>query len=167
MENCPPEKAARGDEAADRPCDEDVCIDAVVRHNHTLRVPVIDANVTLARGVFVRGESTMTLDIARWNSVSGWREHFLVMALGELCFVYEDIVADIMKVLAEASGVSTRCPIREGRYSGSNARAQLAPLRHFPSLPYGRYRVHTIISGLRSKRRRACMRVIADVVPKN
>lgn len=57
----------------------------------------------------------MTLDIARWNTVSGWRDHFLVMSLGELCFVYEEIATDIVKVMAEIGGVPTRCPIANVR----------------------------------------------------
>ncbi|KAK3914758.1 Type III secretion ATP synthase HrcN [Frankliniella fusca] len=111
----------------------------------------------------------MTLDIARWDTVSGWRNHFLVMTLGELCFVYEDVVADIVKYIAEIAGITTKCPLLDGTYGGENGVVQLAPLRHFPSLPYGRYKVHILVGYMkpsRQKELRACLKVIADVVPK-
>lgn len=49
------------------------------------------------------------------HRLCGWRDHFLVMSLGELCFVYEEIATDIVKVMAEIGGVPTRCPIADVR----------------------------------------------------
>ncbi|XP_034253880.1 uncharacterized protein LOC117652833 [Thrips palmi] len=126
--------------------------------------------VNLLRHRAAQSAFAMALDIARWDTVSGWRDHFLMMALGDLCFVYEEIVTDIIRVIAEATQAPTKCPIADGTYRGGNAPARISPLRHFPSLPYGRYRVYTLYlfpKPLKGPKVRGCMRIIADVVTQN
>ncbi|XP_026285886.1 uncharacterized protein LOC113211654 isoform X2 [Frankliniella occidentalis] len=163
FQNCPKQEVAM-----EKPrCD--MHPSSVFRYNHTIKSPVIDLNMTLSNRVFDRGASTMTLDVSRWDTVSGWRTHFLVMSLGELCFIYEDVVADIVKYLAEIAGIPTKCPIADGTYRGVNCVVQLPPLRHFPSLPYGRYKVYILVGYFKSsnpKELRSCLKAIADVVPR-
>lgn len=53
----------------------------------------------------------MTLDVARWNSVSGWREHFLVMPLGDFCHVYEDMASQFSRMYARPMHMPLKCPV--------------------------------------------------------
>ncbi|KAJ1519569.1 hypothetical protein ONE63_004844 [Megalurothrips usitatus] len=133
------------------------------RYNHSIRSQVLDVNMTISNRIYHRGESTMKLDIARWNSVSGWREHFLVMALGELCFVYDEVATDVIATFAE-SGFPAKCPVADGPFAARNVPVQMPPLRHFPALPYGRYRVYIMFNHNKGKRAmRGCLKGVADV----
>ncbi|XP_034238463.1 uncharacterized protein LOC117643600 isoform X2 [Thrips palmi] len=142
-------------------------MDSILRHNHSRKIPVLEFNSTFHNGMFLRGESKITVDCAKWDPVSGWREHFLVLPLGELCFVFDEILADIIHDISSNGQIPTKCPIADGVYKGGTTPAELLPMRHFPLLPYGRYKA--IARFLHNKPRaptgiRGCVRAVVDVV---
>lgn len=54
----------------------------------------------------------VVFDCAKWDSVSGWREHFLVMPLGEFCFALEEVALDIVVLIRKyVPGFPKKCPI--------------------------------------------------------
>lgn len=54
-------------------------------------------------------------------------------------------------------------------YDVPNTPGLLGQLRHFPMLPYGRFRVHGLLRDMKKpavKKPRACIKLVIDVLPR-
>ncbi|KAJ1523219.1 hypothetical protein ONE63_001105 [Megalurothrips usitatus] len=151
---------------------DDITVDAKLYHNRSMGSGTVYSGVaTVKNNSFARGATTMKVDLAKWDPVSGWREHFLVMPAGESCFVMEDLATDLFKLFREivVEEFPKKCPIPDGAYHVNNAFMNLGQFNHFPALPYGRFRGHVLGYHLRTpsvKTPRLCIRVVLNVHPK-
>ncbi|XP_034242535.1 uncharacterized protein LOC117646021 [Thrips palmi] len=110
------------------------------------------------------------LDVAKWDTVSGWREHFFVVPPQDFCFVMEEVGKELVVLLAtHIDGFPRKCPVPNRTYNVTNTPSRVGQLRHFPVLPYGRFRAYAI--GVYSKRPevkkpRFCIKLIVDLTEK-
>ena len=52
------------------------------------------------------------MDFSKWDSVSGWREHFLVMPVGDACFLADVVGKDVTNIVAKTvPGFPNKCPL--------------------------------------------------------
>ncbi|XP_034245679.1 uncharacterized protein LOC117647820 [Thrips palmi] len=148
--------------------DEDFKIEGALRSNRSSKANLFfNGNVTVKNDIFSPGATTVTIDVAKWDTVSGWREHFLVMPIGDLCSAMQDIGKDLVEVVVKhVKGFPPKCPVPNTIYNVTNTPARIGQLRHFPVLPYGRFRAHVLNFHAKRpgvKRPRGCTKIIADV----
>ncbi|XP_034242433.1 uncharacterized protein LOC117645967 [Thrips palmi] len=151
--------------------DDDLIIQGVLHSNRSSKEhQLFNGYGTVKHNVLVRGESMVKFDIAKWDTVSGWRENFWAVALPDFCFLVDDIGKELMEVLAKhIDGYPRKCPIPNRTYNITNTPSRIGQLRRFPVLPYGRFRAYVI--GAYSKRPevkkpRFCIKLIVDLTEK-
>ncbi|XP_034241756.1 uncharacterized protein LOC117645566 [Thrips palmi] len=151
--------------------DDDLKIEGVLHFNRSSKDNLLfNGYGTVKNNILTRGATRATIDFAKWDSVSGWREHYLVMPFGDVCFLLEDIVTDLAELLSKhVDGFPRKCPLRNITYNVTNTPSRIGQLRHFPVLPYGRFRAHVLYFHAKKPqvtKPRACTKLIVDVSPK-
>ncbi|XP_034230441.1 uncharacterized protein LOC117639159 [Thrips palmi] len=145
-------------------------VHTIRQHQRSVRDPFISGNLTVRNGAGMPGTNSLTFKVAKWDTVSGWRSNFMVLKMGELCRAY-NLHGGAYKsyFLKHLPTWPVKCPIYDGTYPICNLSAHHDTVASFPSLPYGRFRLHAMGYYLQQpshKAPRACSRWVLEIVEK-
>ncbi|XP_034239500.1 uncharacterized protein LOC117644283 [Thrips palmi] len=108
--NCPPDEVGE--------VGDDLIVDGAARHHRGLKHMLFSGNLTVKNGLVTPGISELTSYIGRWDPVSGWKDNFLVLRIGETCQAIRKYAPPFKDLIHKAfPGIPIRCPVGD-RYSG-------------------------------------------------
>ncbi|XP_034239138.1 uncharacterized protein LOC117644062 [Thrips palmi] len=148
---------------------DDIVVNGSARHYRGFKHFLFSGDITVKNGLGTQGASALTSYIAKWDPVSGWKENFVVLRIGESCRAVETYVPPFKDLIWKYyPGVPIRCPISDGTYSVYNISSHYDTFTFFPAAFYGRFRCNTLWRSLKthSKKPIACVRWIVETTEK-
>ncbi|XP_034246543.1 uncharacterized protein LOC117648250 isoform X1 [Thrips palmi] len=160
---------------------DDIVLPLRFHHRRGCKDSLVTGNMTLKNGIGMPGNTSLLFLFAKWDSVSGWRENYFQVNLGELCYIMATYVVAFKDLIRKHSpAIPYKCPIRDDALpsdyslSGSSHHGFVfalvgpagppqntypfneVPTRFdthpgFPALPYGRFRVRQMAYNLRTR----------------
>ncbi|XP_034253525.1 uncharacterized protein LOC117652598 [Thrips palmi] len=148
----------------------DMEIHTIRHHQRGFRYPLISGNFTVRNGAGMPGKSALTFQIAKWDTVSGWRSNFMVLRIGETCRAFNMYGGSYKAyLLKHFPFYPLKCPIYDGAYPFYNVSSHHDSIPNFPNLPYGRFRMHGLGHHLQTPAHNApngCTRWVIEIVEK-
>ncbi|XP_034246544.1 uncharacterized protein LOC117648250 isoform X2 [Thrips palmi] len=148
---------------------DDIVLPLRFHHRRGCKDSLVTGNMTLKNGIGMPGNTSLLFLFAKWDSVSGWRENYFQVNLGELCYIMATYVVAFKDLIRKHSpAIPYKCPIRDNTYPFNEVPTRFDTHPGFPALPYGRFRVRQMAYNLRtrSKTPRGCLRWVLDISEK-
>ncbi|XP_052125923.1 uncharacterized protein LOC113217431 isoform X2 [Frankliniella occidentalis] len=138
-----------------------------ILHPRSVKSPVFNGQMIMRKDVGV-GDVGITIAVAKWDSVAGWRENFFRIDGGEWCNVVATIGQTAFEEVSRHSMWPRSCPQSKGTYFFRNLSTDMVQRwEHFPVFPYGRFRGDLLYYVMKSKQTIVgCFRGVTEIVPK-